>query len=439
MMVPRQACLQQSIRMEPFGGDVVKVADVNDDGQMELLVLQTAGQLSARVYGNREDMSEADRGLYCLTACALNGRVLWQDGTPYDGKAPFTCHGADRMLAVADIDGDGVSEVAVVGNGQLVVLDGVSGKRKAAMCLPSDNFTAVFTARLRGAAAGRQLICKVNDLAYPPWHYGNPIIVLNADLSVYKEPFSVRGAGHHIVAADINADGFDEVFIGYSLFDADVNEVWRLDLGATYDYAKGHADDTLVADVDGDGACEVYYCASRNLIVASLTGTVLKTIEAAHCQTVRQGAWGRAGERRLIVSEKHRGVWGMTPAGTVVWRRRDLNGYATDSVRWHRDGDQTEWPLFQPRPMPREDVPYVRDPAASHALWPVLLGADGQEHTVFPWQDEYAQPQAIIRAKRGYDCGVGYRATVADVDLDGLDEVIIYDRRAAWVFHSPDS
>ena len=62
----------------------------------------------------------------------------------------------------------------------------------------------------------------------------------------------------------------------------------------------------------------------------------------------------------------------------------------------------------------------------------------GNLHEVFPWQDEYAQPARYIRAQRSYDCGVQYCTKVADLDNDGLDEIIIHDRDRVWVYHSPE-
>ena len=44
----------------------------------------------------------------------------------------------------------------------------------------------------------------------------------------------------------------------------------------------------------------------------------------------------------------------------------------------------------------------------------------------------------MIRAERSYDCGVKYGVLGCDIDGDGLDEVIVVDRRRVWVFHSPE-
>ena len=72
-------------------------------------------------------------------------------------------------------------------------------------------------------------------------------------------------------------------------------------------------------------------------------------------------------------------------------------------------------------------------------MWPGFMNGDGEILSVFPWKDEYRQPCRFIRAKRAYDCGVQYWLKIEDLDRDGLDEILIYDRDHVWIFHSPES
>jgi hypothetical protein len=86
---------------------------------------------------------------------------------------------------------------------------------------------------------------------------------------------------------------------------------------------------------------------------------------------------------------------------------------------------------------PIKPTPYQSDPAWSATLWPRFLGDDGAPLDFLPWKDEYAQPKRLIRAERSYDCGVKYYALARDIDHDGLDEMLVYDRYRVWLFHSP--
>lgn len=430
MSKPGEAILINTFPIEPFGGDVLQLADLNGDGELEMLALQTAGQFCSTVY-KRGDLDEVDRTLYCLTALTWNGEVMWQDGTPYNRDFPFTGHGAqagDMMLCVEDVDSDGKPDVLVIRHGRLAILEAETGKERKSIALPSDNYVKIYTAQLGPPEQGRQIICKVNDRAYKPWGYANPVVVYNADLSVYHEPFSVRGSGHNLVIMDINGDGRDELFIGYSLLDHECNVIWSVD-------AKEHADHIGVSDFNGDGKLEVRYAGSKDFFVTDLSGNILWESSAGHSQTSVEGPWGSGRKRQIIMCEKNRGLWGMDTAGNILWNNTDINGYAAGDVKWSRG---RSWALFRPQLKTIKPTPYESDPAWSKILWPRFLDGDGSPLDVFPWKDDYAQPKWLIRAERSYDCGLKYYPIAQDIDNDGLDEVIIHDRRRVWVFHSPE-
>jgi len=434
---PEEGRLLGEFPIADFGGDRVELADLNGDGELELLILQSAGQLKSQLHADRSDVDEADRSLHCLTALSLEGDVLWQSGRPYSRDVPFTCHGP-KSVVVEDINGDGRCEVAVIRGSSLVILDGASGEQQSSVGLPSDNFDLLHTGRFGRPEEGRQLICKVNDAAYPPWSYSNPAMVFGADLSVWREPFAVPGAGHNMVAMDIDGDGRDELLIGYSLLDDDLSEVWTLDLGEGFDYVANHADHIAVSDVDDDGRLEVRYAGSEDFFVADLGGNLLWQAPGVHSQRSVEGPWGPDGEKRIIMCEKKKGLWGLDAAGNVLWHRTDVNGYAGSTVRWRRGPGRNEWALFEPRLRPMAPTPYESDPSWSRGLWPCFIDGDGQLLDVFPWKDDYAQPRRVIRAERSYDCGVRYTPIARDIDGDGLDEVLILDRHRVCIFRSPE-
>jgi hypothetical protein len=414
----------------------VKVADLNGDGQGELLFLQAGGEMGPEINtrGHR-NIDPENLHLYCLTAVTLEGKVLWQDGTPWGRpEEPFIHHGGTDMLLADDIDADGRMEVVVIRRGELVLLDAAGAFRRSVPML-ADNYLRVYSVQLGEPGNGKQLYCKVNDKAYPPWEYGNPNMVYNSDLSVLREPFAVRGSGHNIVAMDIDGDGRDEIFNGYSLFDHDLTEIRRLDLGPEFDYVHDHADQINVCDMNGDGRSEVCYAGSEDFFVTDLLGQMLWRAHAGHSQSSVVGPWGPNHEARIIMSEKNLGLWGLDAAGTILWHRTDLNGYARGGVQWASDGERTSWALFRPQLRPITPTPYQSDPAWSRGLWPQFMDGDGTVLDVFPWDDAYAQPARLIRCTRSYDCGVSYGVLSWDMDGDGLDEVLIFDRHHVWVFH----
>jgi hypothetical protein len=138
------------------------------------------------------------------------------------------------------------------------------------------------------------------------------------------------------------------------------------------------------------------------------------------------------------MAEKNRGLWGLEQDGRILWNRADLNGYPLSNVRWSRGGGRSDWALFRPQLRPIRPTPYYSDPSWSPGLWPRFIDGDGSLRDVFPWREEYAQPREYIRSQRSYDCGVVYYPRAIDIDGDGLDEVIIHDRRQVFVYHSPE-
>lgn len=434
---PPQAELVRTFSIEPFGGSIVRLGDIDGDGEQEMLILQSPGQFKSALYVDRDDIGEEDQHLHCLTALTLDGRVLWQDGEPWQREMPYTGHGGARSVRVADVDADGSPEVVVMRRDEVVVLDGATGREKATRTMPADNYLNVYTAQFGPPEEGRQILCKVNDRAYEPWDYANPTVVYNPDLSVYRGPFAVRGAGHNMVPMDVDGDGRDELFLGYSLLDSQLNEVWRLDLGEDFDYVADHADQIEVSDLNDDGRPEVLYSGSEDFYVADMDGNLLWQTQAGHSQRAVEGPWGPDGEKRVIMSEKNRGLWGLDADGKVLWNRTDINGYAVGRVRWRRGDGRSTWALFRPQLRPIHPTPYESDPSGSRDLWPRFIDGDGTLLDVFPWEDEYEQPRRRIRAARSYDCGVRYGTVVSDIDADGLDEVIVHDRRRVWIFRSP--
>lgn len=436
MSLPETANLLTTFSISPYGGDCIELADLNGDGTPEILILQHAGQFCSQLYSNQNDLDDTDQALFCLTAVALDGSLLWQHGIPYMRDYPFTAHGVQGgglLLRVADLDGDGHLEVIVVRHGHLVVLDSTTGTEKISTQLPSDNFVCGELIQVENEF---RILCKVNDRAYSPWDYANPIVLYNSDLSIFKDVFSVPGAGHNMVIRDIDRDGRDEFFIGYSLLDADGNTRWSIDLGPSYDYASEHADHIAVSDLDNNGNLLVRYAGSRDFFVTDLEGSVLWSYSAGHSQRSAEGPWGPRGEKRILMSEKNMGLCALDRRGNFLWKRSDLNGYATETVRWTRD--KKEWCIFRPQLKPITPTPFWSNPTWSSDLWPRFLDSDGNLIDVFPWSEDYIQPKRWIRASRSYDCGIKYYPLVSDLDNDGLDEVLIYDRDRIWIFHSPE-
>jgi hypothetical protein len=70
----------------------------------------------------------------------------------------------------------------------------------------------------------------------------------------------------------------------------------------------------------------------------------------------------------------------------------------------------------------------------NEAGWPYLVGGDGAPEYAIPCPPHAAQAEHPIPRHRPDDYGYGFRTVVADLDGDGEEELLVHDRRYAWIF-----
>jgi len=210
--------LVSSIETLDFGAETVRIGDLNGDGAPDLLFVQS-------VYGSRE--------IRCLTATTILGERLWQVGTASADNGSIY---SDLPVQIYDWDNDGINEVVYVrqakyaewsgypqnghqirerakryeGNATMMVLDGKTGREKASFSIPAPADDSFAFADLTGR--GRRDDFVVKDRYWNIWGVARTGEVL------WRWEGSV---GHFPAIADIDGDGCDEVFLGYSLLDHD--------------------------------------------------------------------------------------------------------------------------------------------------------------------------------------------------------------------------
>lgn len=200
------------------------IGDLDGDGRREILMVQPDGGIDDRYVPHQ---------VQCLTAFDLEGRLLWQTGTP---DPAVRGSGSDIPAQIWDIDGDGANEVLCVMEDQFRVLDGETGGVKERHDLPDpDAHDCIIVADLTGNGRAHDIVLK--DRYRRLW-------ALDRDFNLL---WSYRGnPGHYPWPYDFDGDGRDEVMAGYDLLDHDGTKLWSCrDL-------KDHADCIWVGRENGD-------------------------------------------------------------------------------------------------------------------------------------------------------------------------------------------
>jgi len=268
-----KAVLWKKFTTEGYGvGRNLRFGDLDGDGQMDILIGQVVH------HGPKDANSE----LGCLTAVNLDGKVLWRIGEPDAWKDNLS---NDVAFQIHDLDGDGHNEVVYCMNMELVVADGKTGKTIRKIPTPStptntpaprNRFPRIlgdslFFCDFRGLGRAGDLVLK--DRYNSLWAYNDKL-----------EPLwqAQCNTGHYPFAFDVDGDGKDELFIGYSCFDHVGKQLWSLD-----GTLKDHADGVAMVKFSPDPKAEptlMIAASDEGMLFIDSRGKILKHHRLGHVQ-----------------------------------------------------------------------------------------------------------------------------------------------------------
>ncbi len=234
---------------EDYASKWTVAADIDDDGMAELL--------SCRTQYNHYDSDNHEVRAAC--AMELDGTIIWTWGNKGEG---VTTMGADSPFQVHDIDNDGVEEVLLCTQTELVILDARNGKEEKRYPLPVGEShpekwatDCILVANISGGEYPSDIIIK--SRYYETWAYTKDWKLLWH----VSMPGGMK-IGHHPLPVDIDNDGHDEVIVGYSLVNPDGSYRWIMDKNeylSDLDASHSHCDSIkmlnyyVVGDVDENG------------------------------------------------------------------------------------------------------------------------------------------------------------------------------------------
>jgi len=405
-----QAHLVSAIDVADFGAETLRVGDLNGDGAPDLLFVQSK-------FGTRE--------ITCLTATTLHGERLWQCGAAdADNGRVYS----DLPVQVYDWDGDGANEVLYIeqasyaelydpraqiverakryeGEAALVVLDAATARQKARIPLPAPADDCFLFADLTGSGRRRDFVVKdrywnmwgVSAAGQVLWHWEG-------------------STGHFPAYGDVDGDGRDEVFVGYTLIDHDGSVLFERPAQG------GHQDAAYIVRLP-DGSPRLLF-GNHGIHCLSVDGSELWHHPLAEAQHVVAGRFcPEVGPVQVAVIDRGqpRPEGGRDPAtlymydldGPELWRRVQPEGSglaACIELNWSGDTRSQEL------------LVYNRGAGRPAAIY------DGSGAIVQTLAMQYPS------SRRQADADAQHYVTRADVWGDRRDEVIFFGSRGACVW-----
>lgn len=285
---------------------------------------------------------------------------------------------AQSGAALGDLDGDGLVEVVVAGEGLVQVFAGADG-------------TALWSTFVLGTDP---TVRRYPTLADLDGDGCTEIIANNTILDCLgTSPKSLDADVPYAVAVDVDGDGVQEVLAGATLYSADGEELWSVG-----DEPYGGA-----ADLDGDGVPE---------IVVTGSGAV-RVVDAASGEVLAERPLEGAGSPPTLADFDNDGVTDVGVAGPDTYSRyRGLSLEALPAIAVATDGAHPA-------------MAYDHDGDGSVELF--LLGEDALYR--IDADTDSASPYFASQYAAGD--GIAY-PVVADLDGDDLPEMLLPSASSAW-------
>lgn len=440
--------LANSFDTHDFGTDTVRIGDLNGDGAPDLLFVQTYTPAKP---GTSEILCRT-REIRCLTATTISGEVLWQCGEPSVSNG---CNGGDMPVQIYDWDNDGENEVLYIrqavyaemypedsscyrgrakryeGTATMVVLDGGTGEEKTSFPIPAPADDSIVFADLTGRGRREDFLVKdpwenmygISRTGELLWHWhGGPWPVpghncpQDPKVSVIDEQGEL---GHYPAIADIDGDGCDEIFIGFTLIDQDGRVLFRKDANGVHQDAS-----YIVRLADGEWRL-LFGNGGIHCLTADGTEVWHNPLVFHEAQHVVVGKFRSDSQLQVAVIDRGfpRTKEGETAClylfnvetGKEIWRRPQLAGgwaAACMDIRWSRAGDL------------KDILVYKRGEESPIAIY------DGEGDVV----DEIDVPADILDNENNVAAYPdSYYCCRADVWGDSRDEVIIFGRNGVRI------
>lgn len=411
-------------------GGIPFAADLDGDGQEELLFLQTPGLFHASIHGGSQNIGHDH---FCLTAMNQQGRILWRIGTPWRQPEPYASHGGERSLVTCDLNADGQLEIYVIRGKELLKINAGTGDIEAVWPLPYDNFVVLCFACIGSEKADRRLLASPSNQSYDDLPHGSPTLFFDAGGNVISS-HSFHGFGHDPVAVDLTGDGHDDWLVGYECRDGDGSAIWRFDPVPpdTFDDLEMHVDGLSLLRQGPTRDHRIALAASQFVFVLDLQGKLVWSHKLVHPQQVifthlRNDVPGP----QLLVVNKRDNLELFDFHGQLLWSIPPEECWPVGKT----PGVTEKFHLFDPCVKLTAGSEQGEDLIIyCEGGWPYAI--DGQGRCALTFDCPVSARQPVVEGqRRPDDFGAGYQLRVLADSERHL--VVINDRRRVWMYEIP--
>jgi hypothetical protein len=232
---------------------------------------------------------------------------------------------------------------------------------------------------------------------------------------------------------DLDGDGRREYVVGYTAVTPGGEALWTVDAlePASVDPGAQHVDYTDILCTP-DGRVYLAMAGSDRLYLVDAAGHTLFSVPHVHCQGAAIGPFRDDGEFHVALYNSPNGPLVLyDPEGGEVWSR----------------AAERRWPLGAPQgyatPRMHRNRPIVRLGGEQAWIgyadggWPWGMDGNGEISLEFAPPEHSRKPDfppGLPAGVRWDDLGYSYAMQAVDIDGDGRDEAVIYDRRFLWVY-----
>ena len=423
----------REIAFGQYGGAECFFADVDGDGEKEILTYQGPGVFGPEPYRSWEHVRALFPKSVSVSAFRMDGSRMWTWGEPNPPDYPFISHSYEACLATGDIDGDGKVEVAVADGDRVVVLDGGTGEERSSAALPGENY---YILQIIGHVPGKHeaaIAIKNGEAGTERWRYGEPVLGLNVELQPVWGPKAIPGGGHHILSMDLDGDGKHEYLVGYCAVGTDGEILWTADSVDAEAMEPGgtHVDYTDVLRAP-DGRLLFAMAGSDRVYLVEEGGRTVFSHPHIHCQGTAIGQFRTDSAFQVALYNAHDGPMVLyDPSGRELWSMPTERTWPLGvpkgcaDCRMHRN---------RPLVTLRGERTWI---GYADGGWPWGMDGEGAVSLTFSPPENSRMPdcpEGVPDSVRRDDIGFSFAMQTCDIDNDGRQEALIYDRRFLWVY-----